>query len=216
MDLTADMGFLWFFAHLLLFHRAFASEDQYAATIGEDVTLQCRAPRDAVVTVLEWSKPDLSVDDYVFFYRNERSYEKYQHSSFRGRVTLREALMKDGDVSIVLKNVTVSDAGRYKCRIIMSNAASGERVLSEESSLSVAEAEHMDEVSEPVGRLEKAIQRNANHEGGQSVAVGVGAGVGCVLVLAVVVGLLVCKRKRPSSPTCNEAPKKKRGSEEMI
>lgn len=74
----------------------------------------------------------------------------------------------------------------------------------------------MDEVSEPVGRLEKAIQRNANHEGGQSVAVAVGAGVGCVLVLAVVVGLLVCKRKRPSSPTCNEAPKKKRGSEEMI
>lgn len=90
--------------------------------------------------MLEWSKPDLSVDDYVFFYRNERSYEKYQHSSFRGRVTLREAFMKDGDVSIVLKNVTVSDAGRYKCRIIMSNAASGERVLSEESSLSVAEA----------------------------------------------------------------------------
>lgn len=90
--------------------------------------------------MLEWSKPDLSVDDYVFFYRNERSYEKYQHSSFRGRVTLREAFMKDGDVSIVLKNVTVSDAGRYKCRIIMSNAASSERVLSEERSLSVAEA----------------------------------------------------------------------------
>uniref|UniRef100_A0A669F4M1 Ig-like domain-containing protein n=1 Tax=Oreochromis niloticus TaxID=8128 RepID=A0A669F4M1_ORENI len=114
--------------------------DQYAATIGEDVTLQCRAPRDAVVTVLEWSKPDLSLDDYVFFYRNERSYEKYQHSSFRGRVTLRESSMKDGDVSIVLKNVTVSDAGRYKCRIIMSNAASSERVLSEERSLNVTEA----------------------------------------------------------------------------
>lgn len=48
--------------------------------------------------------------------------------------------MKDGDVSIVLKNVTVSDAGRYKCRIIMSNAASGERVLSEERSLSVTDA----------------------------------------------------------------------------
>ncbi|XP_031602865.1 programmed cell death 1 ligand 1-like [Oreochromis aureus] len=196
MDLTANMGFLCLFAHLLLFHRAFASEDQYTATIGEDVTLQCRAPRDAVVTVLEWSKPDLSVDDYVFFYRNERSYEKYQHSSFRGRVTLREPSMKDGDVSIVLKNVTVSDAGRYKCRIIMSNAASSERVLSEERSLSVTEAEHTDEVSEPVGRVGKAIRSNENHEGGQSVAVGVGVGVFCVLVLAV--GLLVYKKTRKS------------------
>ncbi|XP_039869426.1 V-set domain-containing T-cell activation inhibitor 1-like [Simochromis diagramma] len=190
MYLTADMGFLWFFAHLLLFHRAFASEGQYAATIGEDVTLQCRAPRDAVVTVLEWSKPDLSVDDYVFFYRNERSYEKYQHSSFRGRVTLREAFMKDGDVSIVLKNVTVSDAGRYKCRIIMSNAASSERVLSEERSLSVTEAEHTDEVSEPVGRVGKAFQRNENHQGGQSVAVGVGVGLDFVSLFLLL--LFVC------------------------
>lgn len=120
--------------------------------------------------------------------------------------------MKDGDVSIVLKNVTVSDAGRYKCRIIMSNAASSERVLSEERSLSVTEAEHVDEDSEPVGRVGKAIQRNANHEGGQSVAVAVG--VVCVLVAAV--GLLVYKRKRPSSPTCNKALKKKGEPEEMI
>lgn len=124
--------------------------------------------------------------------------------------------MKDGDVSIVLKNVTVSDAGRYKCRIIMSNAASSERVLSEERSLSVAEAEHADEVSEPVGRVGKAFQRNENHQGGQSVAVGVGVGGFCVLVLAVV-GLLVYKRKRKSLPTyeCpeldNEAQKNQKG-----
>lgn len=33
MDLTADMGFLWFFAHLLLFHRAFASEGEFCASV---------------------------------------------------------------------------------------------------------------------------------------------------------------------------------------
>lgn len=126
--------------------------------------------------------------------------------------------MKDGDVSIVLKNVSVSDAGRYKCRIIMSNAASSERVLSEERSLSVTAAEHTDEVGEPVGRVGKAFQRNENHEGGQSVAASaaVGAGVVCVLLLAVV-GLLVYRRKRKSQPTykCpeldNEAQKNQKG-----
>lgn len=38
MDLTADMGFLWFFAHLLLFHRAFASEGEFCAFVFVCVT----------------------------------------------------------------------------------------------------------------------------------------------------------------------------------
>lgn len=89
---------------------------------GEDAVLQCQAPSSAKVTVVEWTKDDHSLDDYLFLYRNGRSYEKYQHPSFRGRVELRSSSFADsGDVSVVLKNVSVEDMGTYRCRVLMTS-----------------------------------------------------------------------------------------------
>ncbi|XP_038586487.1 myelin-oligodendrocyte glycoprotein-like [Micropterus salmoides] len=106
-----------FFCFLIL---SLVSADQREIKVnpGQDVSLQCRGPRDASVTLLEWTRPDLKSDGYVFFYRNERPYENYQHPSFNGRVELRDPEMKDGDASVVLKNVTFNDTGTYECRII--------------------------------------------------------------------------------------------------
>ena len=66
-----------------------------------------------------WSRPDLNpeTDGYVFFFRENRLYEKYQHPSFRGRVQLIDREMKDGNVSVILKNVTINDTGTYECRV---------------------------------------------------------------------------------------------------
>ncbi len=89
---------------------------------GQDVPLQCRGPTDASVKLLEWSRTDLKSDGYVFFYRNERSYENYQHPSFRGRVELRDPEMKDGDFSVILKNVTINDTGTYECGAIINTS----------------------------------------------------------------------------------------------
>ncbi|XP_030580187.1 myelin protein zero-like protein 2 [Archocentrus centrarchus] len=194
------MVFLCLFAHSLLFYQAFASEEHQSTMLGGDATLQCQAPRGAVITVLEWRKRDLSSEDYVFFYRNDRSYEKYQHPSFRGRVELLEPSMKDGDVSIVLKNVTFNDAGTYWCRIIMRNTGNGDRVFNEDRSLTVTEPDHTEEVRMAVGHLGKAVQ-NQDAEDAESVtrvAVGLGAGAVCVVFLVVVA--FVVYRKRHTSP----------------
>ncbi|CAI5660446.1 unnamed protein product [Oreochromis niloticus] len=82
---------------------------------GEDVTLQCWGFADAPIELLEWSRPELT--DYVFYYREQRSYEKYQHPSYKGRVKLRDPEMKNGDVSVILKEVTFNDTGRYECLV---------------------------------------------------------------------------------------------------
>ncbi|XP_038588372.1 coxsackievirus and adenovirus receptor homolog [Micropterus salmoides] len=85
---------------------------------GEDATLQCQGHRDADIEVIKWIRPDLKSDDgYVFFFREERSYENYQHESYRGRVELQDPEMKDGDASVILQNVNINDAGTYECRV---------------------------------------------------------------------------------------------------
>uniref|UniRef100_A0A3P8QRQ7 Ig-like domain-containing protein n=1 Tax=Astatotilapia calliptera TaxID=8154 RepID=A0A3P8QRQ7_ASTCA len=84
---------------------------------GQDAPLQCQGPRDAEITLLEWNRADLKSDDYVFLYRNQRPYENYQHESFKGRVNLMDPSMKDGNVSVTLRNVKLTDTGTYKCQI---------------------------------------------------------------------------------------------------
>uniref|UniRef100_A0A3P8QR32 Ig-like domain-containing protein n=1 Tax=Astatotilapia calliptera TaxID=8154 RepID=A0A3P8QR32_ASTCA len=84
---------------------------------GENVTLQCQVPRGLNITLLEWSKPEFNSESYVFFFRNQRPYENYQHEFFKGRVELRDPTMKDGDVSVILKNVNINDTGTYSCEI---------------------------------------------------------------------------------------------------
>uniref|UniRef100_A0A8C9ZWN3 Ig-like domain-containing protein n=1 Tax=Sander lucioperca TaxID=283035 RepID=A0A8C9ZWN3_SANLU len=93
-------------------------EEVAAAVPGEDVPLLCQTPRDADIKVIVWSRSDLG-SDYVFFYRDESPHENFQHPSYRGRVELSDPEMKDGDVSVVLKNVSVKDTGTYECRVII-------------------------------------------------------------------------------------------------
>ncbi|CAI5659965.1 unnamed protein product [Oreochromis niloticus] len=82
------------------------------------VTLPCRAPNNNIRSV-EWSRADLG-DEYVFLYKDKRFEPDNQHPSFKNRVDLQDTQMKDGDVSLILKNVTINDTGTYKCQVFMS------------------------------------------------------------------------------------------------
>ncbi|GLD71249.1 uncharacterized protein AKAME5_002257000 [Lates japonicus] len=102
---------------------------------GEDVTLECQGPTHAPIEVLKWIRPDLMSDrgleGYVFFYRDERSHESYHHQLFVGRVELRDPEMKDRDVSLILRNVSTNDTGRYEGHVSVSNTGRRKRAQSE-------------------------------------------------------------------------------------
>ncbi|XP_067437033.1 sodium channel regulatory subunit beta-3-like [Thunnus thynnus] len=118
-----DSSIATLFVSFLIFSLTSALEDQREITAksGDTVTLPCRSPRGEAVTLLEWSRPELKKDGYVFLYRDESSQEDYQHPTVRGRVQLKDPKMKDGNVSVILKNVNINDTGTYECRIIISN-----------------------------------------------------------------------------------------------
>ncbi|XP_063325835.1 hemicentin-2-like isoform X2 [Pelmatolapia mariae] len=89
-----------------------------SAESGQDVTLPCRAPNNNPISVFKWSRADLG-SEYVLLYRDEQFVPDDQHPSFKNRVDLQDRQMKDGDVSLILKNVMIYDAGTYECRVFM-------------------------------------------------------------------------------------------------
>ncbi|XP_034757152.1 programmed cell death 1 ligand 1-like isoform X2 [Etheostoma cragini] len=102
---------------LLLVLLAETASDLIVVTVhpGDDVTLPCQAP-DSSIRAVEWSRPDLK-HEYVLLYRDGHLDPHHQHPSFRDRVDLVDRDLKDGDVSLTLKNVNITDTGTYECRV---------------------------------------------------------------------------------------------------
>ncbi|XP_026179422.1 coxsackievirus and adenovirus receptor homolog isoform X2 [Mastacembelus armatus] len=95
----------------------YGDPEQIEAKPGENVTLQCRGPKDDEIVMLRWVRPDLKSGGYVFYFRENRRNEDHQYESFHGRVDLRDPEMKDGDFSVILKKVRISDTGSYECYV---------------------------------------------------------------------------------------------------
>ncbi|KAF3698220.1 CD226 antigen Platelet and T-cell activation antigen 1 Precursor [Channa argus] len=109
-----------FFISLWIFVRTFDEFEDITAYPGDTVTLPCRAPNSTNITAVEWIRPDLK-PEYVFVYQDQHFNTSNQHPSFKNRVELKDSEMKDGNVSLILKNVGSADLGMYKCYIAMDN-----------------------------------------------------------------------------------------------
>ncbi|CAI5660626.1 T-cell surface glycoprotein CD4-like [Oreochromis aureus] len=110
------VGFLgWTLLSVCLLVSASQDQKNITAESGQNVTLTCRASNN--IRTVEWSRADLG-EKYVFLYRDGRKTTVNQHLSFKDRVDLQDKQMKDGDVSVILKDVTINDSGTYKCRVV--------------------------------------------------------------------------------------------------
>ncbi|XP_030580132.1 butyrophilin-like protein 8 [Archocentrus centrarchus] len=107
-----------------LFVFASAEQETITAESGQNVTLTCRAPNSNNINTMEWHRPDLE-PVYVLLFRDGHVDPDNQHPSFKDRVDLQDRQMKDGDVSVILKNVTVNDTGTYECHVFEIGAKQG-------------------------------------------------------------------------------------------
>ncbi|XP_039892297.1 uncharacterized protein LOC120736330 isoform X1 [Simochromis diagramma] len=122
---TAEMSgatssvWLWLILVFVIFIKSSSAKQiNITAVFGESVTLPCRVlDGNKNIDGLEWSKPELETE-YVLLYRDGHLGLFNQHPSFKDRVDLQDRQMKDGDVSLILKNVTTADAGIYAVRKI--------------------------------------------------------------------------------------------------
>ncbi|XP_018537742.1 hyaluronan and proteoglycan link protein 1 [Lates calcarifer] len=183
-----------------------ASEVQnITADPGQTVTLPCRAPRDTKIIVVEWTRPDLKTEKYVFLQRGSQPVTDKQHPSFQDRVDLVDRQMKDGNVSLILKNVTREDTGRYKCRVVQRETNRRKRSFLN---------------TEPIISIIDLDVRSSAHTGGDSRGhVGLAAGLSVVAVVALVVvalGIFMSKRHMKKNPPPPAAAADEEAGEQML
>ncbi|XP_039908488.1 sodium channel subunit beta-3-like [Simochromis diagramma] len=114
-------GICIFFCSILLLAGVFVSvcaEDKsITVQSGQNVILPCQGPNDTgSIRVVKWTKPDLQ-KKIVHLYVDRRFDLEDQNPSFKNRVDLQDRQMKNGDVSLILSNVTINDAGKYECSV---------------------------------------------------------------------------------------------------
>ncbi|XP_045070415.1 butyrophilin subfamily 3 member A2-like [Coregonus clupeaformis] len=94
------------------------SAEPIVALVGDDVILPCtlRPTFSAVYQTVEWQRPDLKPKE-VHLYRDEKDDLVLQNPSFRGRTSLFKEELEEGNASLKLIRVELSDAGNYTCYI---------------------------------------------------------------------------------------------------
>nr|WLD15731.1 BTN1A1-2 [Symphysodon aequifasciata] len=90
--------------------------ERVVAFAGGDVILPCsfNISDDSEFPTVEWSKEGLK-PDVVFLYRDGCETYEMKNPAFEYRTSLIMKELKDGNISLRISNVQVSDAGKYQC-----------------------------------------------------------------------------------------------------
>lgn len=86
--------------------------------VGDDTVLPCKLepPVDAVQMTVEWGRPDLN-PRFVYVWHNGQELLTDQNKAYKGRVSLSINKLQQGDFSLTLSKVKISDSGTYRCYV---------------------------------------------------------------------------------------------------
>ncbi|XP_029932745.1 CD276 antigen-like [Myripristis murdjan] len=91
---------------------------QIVAIVGDDIILPSHLEPavDAFDMIVEWTRPDLD-HRFVLQWYHGWELEHKKHPSYEGRTSLSLGKLTNGDVSLKLSEVKLSDEGKYRCFI---------------------------------------------------------------------------------------------------
>uniref|UniRef100_A0A3P9D7D0 Ig-like domain-containing protein n=1 Tax=Maylandia zebra TaxID=106582 RepID=A0A3P9D7D0_9CICH len=114
------------FVHLLCVYVfcVCVSQINITAKSGENAILPCQDPGNDF-TGVKWRRPDQD-DEYIFLERDGHVVEYDQHPSVKNRTVLQK---KDGNVSLILKNVTTNDTGLFECLVFINESYKSIRII---------------------------------------------------------------------------------------
>ncbi|KAL4008152.1 hypothetical protein ACER0C_002004 [Sarotherodon galilaeus] len=182
-----------------------AGHKNITAESGQDVPLMCRAPNNNNI-VVKWSRADLE-PEYVLLYRDDQFVPDEQHPSFKNRVDLLDRQMKDGDVSLILKNVTIHDAATYECRVVMRGTRSWKSISI--IILSVDPPGQTGGHTEDGGKEDGEKEDGGKDDGRVRLMVGLSV---CAVLVSVIVGFLTYrKHKQQQSEDSYQSPPEQDG-----
>uniref|UniRef100_A0A8P4GLS9 Immunoglobulin V-set domain-containing protein n=1 Tax=Dicentrarchus labrax TaxID=13489 RepID=A0A8P4GLS9_DICLA len=96
-------------------HKVVCLTETIVAMVDEDVIFPCHLDpvMDAFGLTLEWGRPDLN-PRFVLVRRDGKEIESMKHPSYEGRTSLFTDQLKQGNISLKLSKVKLSDEGRYR------------------------------------------------------------------------------------------------------
>ncbi|KAK2812110.1 hypothetical protein Q5P01_000077 [Channa striata] len=205
MVLGPSSSLCWMF--LSVYVTVSVSDDvlNITAKPGDTVILPCQAPRNTPVRAVVWIRPDLN-DLTVCVYRG-RQCEKDDQSPFQGRVEINDDWVKNGNMSLILKNVTINDSGTYECHVIQSESKRKRRdshlddayLIKPKIQLTVRDS------GGGAGRTEEGGDKDGgdkdgNNSGHVGLAVGLTVAAAASVAVAVVVGFLIYRKRGKEEP----------------
>ncbi|XP_066556485.1 uncharacterized protein LOC136747517 isoform X5 [Amia ocellicauda] len=90
-----------------------------AAVLGANVVLPCSVliPLPVPELEIQWTKTDTDTVRTVHLFSEGESWPESQDRRYRGRAELFPEEIRSGNYSLRLRNVTVQDAGKYRCAV---------------------------------------------------------------------------------------------------